>query len=63
MLDEFHALNRITLDELQRALLAGGFTVRLVEVDAPIVNLPSETAPYRLADLAIAGVKLLALPR
>jgi SAM-dependent methyltransferase len=62
-LGEFGALNRITLDELQRALLAGGFAVRLVEVDAPIVNLPAETARYRLADLAIAGVKLLALPR
>lgn len=63
MLDEFRTLNRITLDDLQRALLAGGFAVRLVEVDTPIVNLPAEAARYRLADLAIAGVKLLALPR
>jgi SAM-dependent methyltransferase len=63
MLEEFRTLNRITLDDLQRALLAGGFAVRLVEVDAPIVNLPAEAARYRLADLAIAGIKLLALPR
>jgi SAM-dependent methyltransferase len=63
MLREFRSLNRITLDELQRALLAGGFVVRLVEIETPIVNLPAEVARYRLADLGIAGIKLLALPR
>jgi 2-polyprenyl-3-methyl-5-hydroxy-6-metoxy-1,4-benzoquinol methylase len=62
MLGEFRSLNRITLDGLQRALLAGGFVVRLVEVSTPTVNLPAEVAQYRLVDLGVSGIKLLALP-
>jgi SAM-dependent methyltransferase len=63
MLGEFKSLNRMTLDELQRALLAGGFVVRMAELETPIVKIPAEAARYRLGDLGIAGVKLLALPR
>jgi 2-polyprenyl-3-methyl-5-hydroxy-6-metoxy-1,4-benzoquinol methylase len=63
MLHEFRSLNRITLDELQRALLDGGFVVRALDIETPVVNLPAEAARYRLADLGIAGVKLLGVPR
>jgi ubiquinone/menaquinone biosynthesis C-methylase UbiE len=63
MLREFSALNRITLDELQRALLAGGFVVRALDVETPVVDLPADVARYRLADLGIAGIKLIAVPR
>lgn len=62
MLNEFRSLNRITLDELQRALLAGGFAVRLVELDTPTIDLPAEVAEHRLVDLAVSGITLLAQP-
>lgn len=56
-------LNRITLDDLQRSLLAGGFAVSKVELMTGITNLPMEVATrYPLSWLGIAGVKLMALP-
>jgi 2-polyprenyl-3-methyl-5-hydroxy-6-metoxy-1,4-benzoquinol methylase len=63
MFGEFSTLNRITLDELQRVLLAGGFVIRAIDVETPVVDLPAEVARYRLADLGIAGIKLVAVPR
>jgi 2-polyprenyl-3-methyl-5-hydroxy-6-metoxy-1,4-benzoquinol methylase len=59
---EFHSLDRITLDELQRVLLAAGFLVRVVKIDTPTVNLPGEADRYRLADLGVSGIKLVAAP-
>ena len=62
MLREFRSLNRITIDELQSALLAGGLVVRKAELYTSIVDVPDELAHYRLADLAVSGIKLLAIP-
>lgn len=59
-LTEARTLNRITLDDLHRALLAAGFWVSKVEPIAGGVHLPREAARYRLSDLVVGGVLLLA---
>jgi SAM-dependent methyltransferase len=60
--DEFRSLNRITLNDLQRALLAARLRISKVELMAETVHVPPELSSYPLADLAISGVKLLASP-
>jgi ubiquinone/menaquinone biosynthesis C-methylase UbiE len=55
-------LNRTTLDELHRALVAGGLRVGKVELIHHAFHLPPELVDHRLTDLAIGGVKLLAAP-
>jgi ubiquinone/menaquinone biosynthesis C-methylase UbiE len=63
MLDEFKNLNRITVDELQTALLAAGFDIVRLELLTHLVGLEPELARrHRLSDLGVAGVKLLARP-
>jgi SAM-dependent methyltransferase len=62
MLREFRALNQVTLDDLQRALLAGGLVVRKAELYTSPIDVPGELSEYRLADLAVSGIKLLAIP-
>lgn len=62
MIREFERLNRITLDELQRAVLAAGFQVRRLELVTAPVQLRGELSSHSWSDLAIGGVKLLALP-
>jgi 2-polyprenyl-3-methyl-5-hydroxy-6-metoxy-1,4-benzoquinol methylase len=63
MASEFERLNRITLAELQRAVLVAGFDVRRLE----LLTLPTALTPdlgrYSWADLAVGGVKLVATPR
>ncbi len=63
MIREFEHLNRITLEELQRAVLAAGFDVRRIELlTAPTILTPA-LARYSWCDLAIGGIKFLATPR
>jgi SAM-dependent methyltransferase len=62
MLDEFRGLNRMTVDDLQRALMAGGLLVRRAELLTGTINVPPELARLPLSDLAISGVKLIAGP-
>jgi SAM-dependent methyltransferase len=62
MFGEFRHLNRITVDELQRALLAAGLSIRKFELLTGPVNVTDELARYPLSQLGIAGVKLLAVP-
>jgi SAM-dependent methyltransferase len=62
MFDEFRHLNRITVDELQRALLAAGLAVRKFDLMTGAVHVTDELARYPLSQLGIAGVKLLATP-
>jgi SAM-dependent methyltransferase len=54
-------LNRITLDDLHRALLAGGLLTSKVELIHHAFHLPPELIDLRLSDVAIGGVKLLAV--
>jgi SAM-dependent methyltransferase len=60
--DEFRSLNRITLNDLQRAMLAAGLRIYKVELMAETVHIPPALMSFPLADLAISGVKLLASP-
>lgn len=59
---EFVHLNRVTLDELQRCILAAGLSVVKLELISHTVMVPRELARHPLSDLGIAGVKLLATP-
>jgi len=59
---EFEHLNRLTLGELQRSLLASGFSVRWLELISGPTYLAPELARYAWTDLAVGGVKLLAVP-
>lgn len=61
-LEVFATLNRITLDDLQRALLAAGLTVTKLELMSETVRVPPALARRSLSHLAISGVKLLAVP-
>jgi SAM-dependent methyltransferase len=64
MLDEYKKLNRITLGDLQDALLAADFDILRLDLLTHRVALEPELARrFRLADLGIAGVKLVARPR
>jgi SAM-dependent methyltransferase len=63
MLEEFQRLNRITIDGLQRAVLAAGFDVVRLELISWPTMLRPELARFSWTDLAVGGVKLLARPR
>lgn len=60
---EFQRLNRITVEELQRSILAAGFVVRRVELMTSPVRLSPELGRYSWLDLGISGIKLIATPR
>lgn len=60
MADEFKHLNRITIEELHRALLAAGFHVARLELMTHTVQIPPALGRYPLTDLAVGGVQLLA---
>jgi SAM-dependent methyltransferase len=60
--DEFRSLNRLTLDELQRALLLAHLRISKVELIAETVHIPPDVAHHPLTDLVVSGVKLLAVP-
>lgn len=62
MAREFEHLNRVTLAELQRSILAAGFAVHRLELLTAPVQLTPELGRYAWADLAVAGIKLIALP-
>ena len=62
MLEEYTQLNHITLDGLQRALLAAGLVVVKLEMLTNAVHLPVAIAHLPLSMLGVAGVKLLAVP-
>ena len=60
--DEWRSLNRLTLDGLQRALLAAQLVPVKVELLTPRVHLSPDLMRYALTDLTVAGVKLIAVP-
>jgi SAM-dependent methyltransferase len=62
MTHEFERLNRLTLDQLQRSVLAAGFDVLRIELIAWPTRLTPSLARYSWADLGISGIKLLAQP-
>lgn len=58
--DEWDSLNRMTLDDLQRSLLSAGLIPTKVELLTHTTHLTRDLMRYRLSDLLIGGVKLLA---
>jgi hypothetical protein len=60
--DEFQSLNKLTLDQLDRAMLVAGLRPVRVELMSETVNLPPDVGHVPLSALAISGVKLLAKP-
>ncbi len=60
--DEYKSLNRLTIDDLQRAILAGGMRVTKLEVQSEVIHIPHELSRFPLSSLGISGVKLLAVP-
>jgi SAM-dependent methyltransferase len=61
-LKDNRTLNRITLDGLQQAMLVAGFHPVKVELLSHTFRLSPELNRFPLSDLAIGGVKLLAVP-
>lgn len=62
-LDEWESLNRLTIDELQRAMLSAGLTPAKMDLITSPVHIPAALAHRPLSDLGIGGVKLLAIVR
>jgi ubiquinone/menaquinone biosynthesis C-methylase UbiE len=60
---EFQRLNRITVDELQRSLLAAGLVPRRLELLCSPTTLSPALARYSWLDLGVSGIKLIASPR
>jgi SAM-dependent methyltransferase len=60
--DEFRSLNRLTLDGLQRALLAARLRIAKIELIAEAAHIPPRLAHLPVSELAVSGVKLLAVP-
>jgi SAM-dependent methyltransferase len=60
--DEYRSLNRITLEDLHRALLANHFVVAKLKLIAQTVHIPRELSHRPLAELGVGGVELLAVP-
>jgi SAM-dependent methyltransferase len=60
--DEYRSLNKITLDELHRALLANSFSVAKLKLIAQAVHIPRQLSHRSLADLGVGGIELLANP-
>ena len=62
MLTDFNTLNRLTVSELQRALSATGFRIRRIHLQSDLIEVPRELSHLLITDLAISGVKLIAIP-
>jgi SAM-dependent methyltransferase len=62
LIDIYRTLNKITLDDLGAALREAGFRVVKIALDAEQVHLPEEVAHLPLSQVAVSGVKLLAIP-
>jgi len=60
LLELLPGLIRITVDDLQRVLMAAGFRIGKVEVLTNAFHIPRRLARLPISLLAIAGVKLLA---
>ena len=58
----FRTLNRVTVDDLQRAMLAAGLRVVKLELQCESVHIPTPLTRRSLPQLGISGVKLLAVP-
>lgn len=62
LLEAFRELNRITLDDLHRALMCARFRVTKLQVLSEAFHIPAALQHLPLSLLAVSGVKLLAVP-
>jgi SAM-dependent methyltransferase len=62
MIREYDRLNRMTVDDLQRSLLAAGFRITRFELITEAIDVPRALERLPLSRLGIGGVKLLAVP-
>lgn len=62
MLAEYNELNRITVDELQQAMLTVGIGIVKLDLLTNPIHIPAELMRYPLTKLVVSGVKLLAVP-
>lgn len=53
-------LNRITIDQLQSSISYAKLSIRRVAFQTDTIDIPPSLSRYRLTDLAISGVKILA---
>ena len=60
LIDEFRSCNGLSLDGLQSAMTATGFTIRKVELITAPVHIPEELQHVPLTLLCVSGVKMLA---
>jgi SAM-dependent methyltransferase len=60
--DEYRSLNRISIEDLQRALLRNGFAVGKLKLLTQAVHVPPELAHRSLTELGVGGIELLASP-
>lgn len=58
---EFRALNQMTVEELQRVLLAAGLFVTKYELITGATHITHELARYSLLELGVSGIKLMAV--
>lgn len=59
-LADFRSLNRLTVDSLQDALTDAGLVISKVELITQPFHIPAGLDSYRITDLGITGIKLLA---
>jgi ubiquinone/menaquinone biosynthesis C-methylase UbiE len=63
MIREFEHLNRLTLADLQSAVIEAGFEPAFLQLLPAAARLAPELREYSWADIGIGGIKLLAMPR
>lgn len=61
MLEAYRTLNGITADGLQDALRQAGFRIVKVALQADAVHIPGEASHLPLSQVAVSGIKLLAI--
>ncbi len=61
MIEAFLTLNEITADGLQDAMRQAGFRIVKVALSSEAVHIPPEAAHLPLSQVAISGIKLLAI--
>jgi SAM-dependent methyltransferase len=61
MIEAYRTLNGITADGLQDALRQAGFRIVKVALDSEAVHIPVEASHLPLSQVAISGIKLLAI--
>ena len=60
-IEEFRSLNRMTLDDIQRTMLAAGLRPTKVRPIAETFHLPESVSHLTLSHLAMSGVQMLAV--